>query len=227
MKAVVLFSGGMDSTVLLAKVLAEYGVREIMTISVNYGQRHDQELQSAAKILAYYKLPDSFLVELNIFAHGNLQFIPGSSQTDNSIEVPEGHYADASMRSTFVPNRNMMMLSVASACAIGHGASEVYYGAHKGDHTIYPDCRAPFVYAMNETLRVGNYEGKTCEIIAPFLQKSKADICTEGAALGVPFALTYSCYKGGEKQCGKCGTCMERREAFELARVADPTEYTA
>jgi 7-cyano-7-deazaguanine synthase len=141
----------------------------------------------------------------------------------SAAEVPDGHYEDDSMRQTVVPNRNMIMMSVAAAHAISCGADAVAYAAHAGDHAIYPDCREVFVRACAAALAVCHYTD--IRLLTPFLRMSKRDIVRRGVDASVPFGLTWSCYKGGERHCGKCGTCTERREAFLLAGVPDPTEY--
>jgi 7-cyano-7-deazaguanine synthase len=225
MKAVVLHSGGLDSTVALYQAEARWP-KKIAAISFNYGQRHHRELK-AAKIICLdaditYTITE-ISSELRYQSRPTIAPFGGSSQTDQSIPVPEGHYADESMRATYVPNRNMIMLSIAASFALANGADTVIYAAHAGDHAIYPDCRPEFVREMNSTLQIANY--KPVQILAPFITMSKAGIVKLGAELDVPFELTWSCYKGGEKHCGRCGTCVERREAFQLAGVADPTEY--
>jgi len=217
MKVVVLMSGGLDSS-----VLAAYAKRELFCdvhgLGVNYGQRHAVELQHAAMVAAAMDIP--FQVADLTSLRG---LLGGSSQTDASIPVPEGHYADESMKATVVPNRNMIMLSVAAGHAIALGARAVLYAAHSGDHPIYPDCRPQFVLALAEAMALCHYE--PIQLTAPFVNRSKANIARLGRDLSVPMDLTWSCYKGGEKHCGKCGTCVERREAFQLAGVPDPTTY--
>ena len=140
-----------------------------------------------------------------------------------SSSMPEGSYNEAGMKATVVPNRNMIMIAVAAARAISLGCDSVAYAAHGGDHAIYPDCRPDFVKALAEVLKICDYSPIRLE--APFLNFSKADIVLEGARLGVDFSKTWSCYKGGDIHCGKCGTCVERRQAFASAGVCDPTEY--
>lgn len=214
---VVLLSGGMDSSTLL------YYVKElaasVQAISFDYGQRHLRELRSAASIAEAADVP------LKVVDLRSLQSVMrGSSQTDATVPVPHGHYADESMRATVVPNRNMVMLSVAAAQAISTGASSVAYAAHEGDHAVYPDCRPEFIQAMWKALTLCHYDGGI-NLFTPFKGKSKQEIAIEGHRLGVPFALTYSCYEGNELHCGQCGTCVERKEAFALAIIDDPTEY--
>jgi 7-cyano-7-deazaguanine synthase len=146
-----------------------------------------------------------------------------SSQTDDDIAVPHGHYTDESMKVTVVPNRNMVLLSVAIAEAISTGCENVAIAAHIGDHTIYPDCRAMFLLAMRDAARECHFE--PIEILAPFIACTKAEIVHDGAELKVPFELTWSCYEGKAFHCGECGTCVERKEAFQIAGVTDPTVY--
>jgi 7-cyano-7-deazaguanine synthase len=138
-------------------------------------------------------------------------------------DIPEGHYAEESMKKTVVPFRNGIMLSIAAGFAESIGADAVTIAAHSGDHAIYPDCREPFMRAMGEAMEQGTYAG--IKLLRPFIDMDKAAIARRGAELGVDFAETWSCYKGGEIHCGVCGTCVERREAFLLAGLQDPTVY--
>ena len=158
-------------------------------------------------------------------AAGVTSFLAGSALTDESVTVPDGHYADESMKITVVPNRNAIMLSIACALAVTRDAGAVAFGAHTGDHFIYPDCRPAFVRAYQTMLNLVVEGLASIEILTPFLSMTKADIVRLGAALHVPFERTWSCYKGGALHCGTCGTCHERREAFALADVDDPTLY--
>lgn len=214
-KTVVLLSGGLDS-VTLAFCLRQD--RKILPISFNYGQRHSRELTSSQGFAQLLNVPWK-LVDLTDVT----QLMRGSSQTDASIEVPEGHYAHESMKLTVVPNRNMIMLAVAGAYAVSEGADSIAFAAHAGDHAIYPDCRPDFVNAMQVAFHLANYHPVLLE--APFLNKTKGDIVKLGTLLDVPYELTWSCYKGADKHCGKCGTCVERIEAFQQAGVKDPTNY--
>ncbi|MEU2874030.1 7-cyano-7-deazaguanine synthase QueC [Streptomyces olivoreticuli] len=218
--AVVIASGGLDSTA-VAYLLASRG-SQVSLLSFDYGQRHRKELASAARVAEQLGAAHE-IVDLT----GVGRLLGGSALTDSSIAVPDGHYSDQSMRITVVPNRNMVLLSVAVGAAVAAQADAVAFGAHAGDHTVYPDCRPDFFTQMSETIRVAN-EGLLVdgfELLAPFLDASKADIVRTAAGLDVPFGLTWSCYKGGAVHCGSCGTCSERREAFALAGIADPTEY--
>lgn len=212
---VMLFSGGLDSTVLLYNLHVNGGLK---ALSVNYDQRHKKELDFARQLCVDLNVPWDIIDLSNV---GHLIAKGSQSGTD---PVPLGHYADESMKTTIVPNRNMIMLSIAVGHAITIGAHNVYFAAHSGDHAIYPDCRPEFVYALNGAIHIGN-SWTPVDLWAPYIRMSKADIVKEGARLGVPFAKTWSCYLGGDIHCGRCGTCVERREAFVLAGVKDPTTY--
>lgn len=218
--AVVTVSGGLDS-VTLAHALADDGA-DLVALSFDYGQRHAKEIDFAARC-ADRLGADHHIVDL----HSVGVLLTGSALTDPAVEVPEGHYTDASMAATVVPNRNAIMLSVAVGVAVARGADAVATAVHAGDHAVYPDCRPAFIEAAEHEARVAN-EGFIKDgfrVLAPFLHVTKEEIVRRGAALGVPFAQTWSCYLGGERHCGRCGTCVERREAFEFAGVADPTDY--
>lgn len=218
--AVVIISGGLDSTV-LAYWLASHGTR-LALLSIDYGQRHRIELEYARATAVQLGMSHQ-VADLS----GLAALLGGSALTDSAVEVPDGHYTDASMRATVVPNRNAIMLDVAVAAAISCGADAVAYGAHAGDHAIYPDCRPEFFEGYRALAASAN-EGflpAGFEVIAPFLGLSKADIVSLGAEIGVPFAATWSCYRGLNLHCGMCGTCVERREAFTVADVDDPTVY--
>lgn len=220
--AVAALSGGMDS-VTMAHLLRERGV-DLVTMSIDYGQRHRRELAFAAAAAGRLGV---IHLRLDLRAIGGI--LGGSALTDAGVDVPDGHYTDESMRITVVPNRNAILLSLATAIAIGRGADAVAFAAHAGDHTIYPDCRPAFVESFTAMARTAN-EGlvaPTFQVVSPFIQMSKADIVAIGAELGVPWSETWSCYRGGDLHCGRCGTCVERREAFALAGVADPTVYEA
>lgn len=209
----------MDSTALLA-VLTGRGL-EVETVSVDYGQRHAKELDAASTIAAHYGVPHT-VIALSVLR----DVLTGSALTD-AIDVPDGHYAEDTMRVTVVPNRNAIMLMVAAGVASARGASAVYTAVHAGDHFIYPDCRPDFIDAASRTATLGTEGFGDVQIIAPFVNISKTDIAREGANANAPFHLSWSCYKGGENHCGACGTCYERREAFRDAGVPDPTTYDA
>jgi 7-cyano-7-deazaguanine synthase len=215
-------SGGLDS-VTLAHALVADGA-ELIALSFDYGQRHAREIECAVRCADRLGAAHH-IVDLR--SVGSL--LVGSALTDDAVDVPEGHYTDASMAATVVPNRNAIMLSVATGVAVANRAVAVATAVHAGDHAIYPDCRPEFIDAIEHEARVAN-EGfivPVFRVLAPFLHLRKDEIVQRGAALGVPFEDTWSCYVGGADQCGKCGTCVERREAFELAGVDDPTRYAA
>lgn len=215
MKVAVIWSGGMDSTTLVA--LMREREHEVLGIGFDYGQRHRKELWHARALASEWKIPYH---RIDISHLGSML---GSALTTPTQSVPLGHYADESMKATVVPNRNMIMLAIATGVAISHEADELAYAAHAGDHTIYPDCRPEFVGAMRRALFFCHFT--PIGLMAPFVNMTKAEIVAEGARLGVPYEKTYSCYIGGQLHCGRCGTCTERREAFTLAGVPDPTSY--
>jgi 7-cyano-7-deazaguanine synthase len=213
-------SGGLDS-VSLAHELAGEG-HDLICLSVDYGQRHVKEIgfaQACAERLG----AEHHVVDLRSVG----ALLAGSALTDRTVEVPEGHYTDTSMAATVVPNRNAVMGSIAVGVAVARGAAAVATAVHAGDHPVYPDCRPAFIEALEQEARIGNegFIDPGFRILAPFLDVDKTEIVRRGAAAGVLFEQTWSCYVGGEVHCGRCGTCVERREAFELAGIADPTTY--
>lgn len=216
-KVVVIYSGGMDSYTMLSELFTD-NMREIHALSFNYGQRHSKELSYAAVVCQALDITHKIVNMSDIGA----QLLSGSSQTDD-IDVPEGHYESETMKATVVPNRNMIMLSLAMGYAISIGARVVFYGAHSGDHAIYPDCRPEFVTAMNQVGMVCDYEPVT--IAAPYLGMDKGDIAKRGVELGLDYKNSWTCYNGREKACGKCGACQERLEAMKAAGIDDPLEY--
>ena len=216
---VVLLSGGLDSSTLLYYVVRTLGQKRTLGLAVAYGQRHSRELESAHAVAEEAGIA---LIRCNLGAALEPIFAGAPSSQVGALEVvPEGHYAAESMKSTIVPNRNGLLLNVAAALAVSQNRAFVAYAAHAGDHPIYPDCRPEFANAMGRALELGS----GIRLYAPFALKSKTDIVRLGDSLGVPFALTYSCYNGRAKHCGRCGTCVERREAFQEAGVYDPTPY--
>lgn len=221
MNIVLIHSGGLDSSVLLGKLVEEGN--KVKCLSVDYGQRHARELVAASAVMDHYKVKpfDRFRADLSALK----PILGGSSQTDDSVPVPHGHYAAENMKLTVVANRNMLMLAVAGAWAISSKADAVAYGAHAGDHAIYPDCREEFVEPLSRAL--ANADWHKVQIVRPFLHFTKAEIVNLGFGLEVPMGLTYSCYEGRPDHCGLCGTCQERRAAFRDAGVPDPTTYEA
>jgi 7-cyano-7-deazaguanine synthase len=220
-KAVVVLSGGMDSATALYQAIKD-GF-DVYTISFDYGQRHKKELSYAKQLSRTAGAIEHHIVDLTSITN----LISNSSLTNEEIEVPEGHYAAENMKLTVVPNRNMIMYAVALGYAVNIKAKTMYVGVHSGDHAIYPDCRPEFIELLDKIAKVANegFIDKDFQVKAPFVHITKTDIAKLGSQLGVPYELTWSCYKGGEKHCGKCGTDVERKEAFRLAQVPDPTEY--
>ncbi|NQZ90143.1 MAG: 7-cyano-7-deazaguanine synthase QueC [Colwellia sp.] len=214
-KVVVIYSGGMDSFTVLNRAL--HDGKEVYALTFDYGQRHVKEIEYASTVC---KSLDVNHKVIDISAIN--QLLAGSSLTDD-IDIPEGHYEAESMKSTVVPNRNMILLSLAVGYAVSVGASQVYYGAHSGDHAIYPDCRPEFVMKMNEVCKIANYE--SVEIFSPYLTVTKSDILTDGLKMGLKYDNTWTCYNGREKACGHCGACQERLEAFSDNNVTDPLNY--
>lgn len=217
-QTVVLCSGGVDSATLAYKVAVERKLDRL--ISFDYGQRHRREIEHAARIATALRARHDVV---DITALG--KFLTSSSLISGGDAIPDGHYAQDNMRSTVVPNRNAIMLSIAFGIAAGAKADAVGIAVHSGDHFIYPDCRPAFIDAFRAMQDRALEDMWDVELYSPFTKTDKAGIVAEGARLGVPFHLTWSCYKGGEMHCGRCGTCVERREAFHLSGVPDPTQY--
>ena len=218
MKTVLVYSGGMDSTVLLYHLISQGD--SVYTLSVDYGQRHSKELAQAETITKSLGVSHR-AVDLRSIT----QLFGDSSLTNTAIDIPHGHYEETNMKSTVVPNRNMILLSLATAWAASLKADSVSYAAHSGDHAVYPDCRETFAQALDQAIRLADWQ--EVYLNRPFVNYDKAGIVIRGAELNVPFQETWSCYEGGDLHCGKCGTCIERREAFHLARIEDPTPYQA
>ena len=225
---IAVISGGMDSAALLwglkqgdinvppHDLRAKLG--EVEAVSFYYGQRHRTELLYAANQCGEVGVKHTVIDISDAGRH-----LSGSALTDPSVPVPHGHYEEESMKQTVVPNRNAIMLNVAAGMALARGHQAIAAAVHAGDHAIYPDCRPAFIDALQETIRIGTDQpGFT--VLAPFVNISKTDIVRDYGA-GVDYSLTWSCYEGGEKHCGKCGTCVERIEAFTDSNTEDPTEY--
>ena len=223
MKALVLFSGGLDSTTCLALAVEQYGADEVLALSVAYGQKHTKEIEAAKAVAAYYGVKLQTLDLAAIFADSDCSLLKGSTQ-----EVPKESYAeqlthtDGKPVSTYVPFRNGLFLSSAASIALSNGCSVIYYGAHADDAAgnAYPDCSQDFNDAINRAIYLGS--GKQLHVEAPFVGKTKADVVAEGLRLHAPYQLTWSCYEGGEKPCGCCGTCRDRAAAFAANGIADP-----
>ncbi|WP_315536198.1 7-cyano-7-deazaguanine synthase QueC [Prevotella koreensis] len=212
--SIIIVSGGMDSVTLLC----EYKDRIAVGVSFDYGSNHN------AREIPFARQHCEILGIEHIVI--DLAFMPKyfkSSLLDGADAIPEGHYADDNMKSTVVPFRNGIMLSIAAGIAESRGLKYVMMANHSGNHTIYPDCRQEFVNAMSEATKAGTFPG--IEILAPYTGITKADIARRGKALGIDYSKTWSCYKGGEHHCGKCGTCVERKEAMRDASIVDTTIY--
>lgn len=223
MEALVLFSGGVDSTTCLGIAVDKYGSENVLALSVSYGQKHTKEIDSARAVAKHYGVELYELDLSEMFRFSDCSLLKGSSE-----EVPHESYAEqlketnGSPVSTYVPFRNGLFISSAAAIAISRGCSVIYYGAHSDDAAgnAYPDCSEAFNNAMAEAIWVGS--GNQVRIEAPFVSKTKADVVKMGLELGVPYELTWSCYEGGDKPCGKCGTCIDRAKAFAENGVSDP-----
>lgn len=224
MKALVLSSGGVDSTTALALAIEKYGKENVVALSVSYGQKHDKELRAAKAVAEYYGVEQLFLDLSLIFQYSNCSLLQQSDQ-----EIPEESYAQQIEKtggttpvSTYVPFRNGLFLSAAASVALSKECSVIYYGAHADDAAgaAYPDCSQAFHDAMNQAIYEGS--GKQLRIEAPFVGKTKADIVALGLKHHAPYQLTWSCYEGKEEPCGKCGTCIDRAKAFAANGVSDP-----
>jgi len=214
---VVIYSGGMDSFTVLHRALRE-GL-SVHALSFDYGQRHARELDTARQVCASLGLPHQ-VVDIRAI-HG---LIDNSALTNPGQAMPQGDYDADNLRATVVPNRNMILLSLAIAKAVNIGAERVDYGAHGGDHVLYPDCRPEFVEAMNHVAGIANFE--PVKLHAPYLKVSKADILREGLTMGLDYRHTWTCYEGRELACGVCGSCRERLNAFAANGVTDPLAYS-
>ena len=212
--SLIVLSGGMDSVTLL------YDYRDVVALAVtfDYGSNHNAREIACARIHCQRLGIEHIVIPLAFVA----KYFK-SSLLSGADAIPEGNYDDENMKSTVVPFRNGIMLAVACGIAESRDLRRVMLANHFGDHAIYPDCRRDFVDAMSEAMRCGTYCGVT--VFAPYTDITKADIARRGAQLGIDYAETYSCYKGGEHHCGRCGTCRERREALAEAGIADPTLY--
>jgi len=215
-KVVVLLSGGMDSVTALYDARQDHQIAG--AVSFHYGSKHnDREISFAAHHAAKLGVPHRVIP---------LAFIGDLFKSDllqSGGEIPKGHYEEQTMKKTVVPFRNGIMLAIAAGYAESVEARGLIIAAHAGDHAIYPDCREDFLKSMGSAIRLGTYA--QVELLRPFIAQTKAQIAARGAELGVDYSRTWSCYLGGDIHCGECGTCVERREAFLLAGVPDPTQY--
>lgn len=223
MKALVLCSGGVDSSTCLAMAVEQYGANEVLALAVSYGQKHSRELDAAASMAAYYGVTFRVLELASVFVGADCSLLSGSSR-----EIPHESYAqqlaatDGKPVSTYVPFRNGLFLASAASVALSNGCSEIWYGAHADDAAgnAYPDCSEAFNRAMSEAINLGS--GQQLYVKAPFIGMNKAQVVAEGLRLHVPYEKTWSCYEGTDKPCGKCGTCLDRIAAFRSNGVEDP-----
>lgn len=224
MKILVLSSGGVDSTTCLGLAVKEAGAENVLALSIYYGQKHDKEIRAAKAVAEYYGVARMELDLSTIFADSNCSLLKQSTE-----EIPQESYAQqiretggAHPVSTYVPFRNGLFLSSAASIALSHGCEKIMYGAHADDAAgaAYPDCSLDFVTAMNRAIVEGT--GGQLRLEAPFVSVNKAQVVKTGLELGVPYQLTWSCYEGGDKPCGRCGTCIDRKAAFEENGVTDP-----
>lgn len=223
MKALVLSSGGVDSSTCLALAVKKFGKENVVALSISYGQKHDKEIEASDRIAEYYGVEHIYLDLAPIFQYSNCSLL---KQSDS--EVPHETYAeqladkDGTPVDTYVPFRNGLFISSAASIALSKDCSVIYYGAHSDDAAgnAYPDCSAAFNNAMGDAVRIGSGEQLTIE--APFVYMTKAGVVKLGLELGVPYELTWSCYEGGDEPCGECATCIDRIKAFEENGTTDP-----
>ena len=226
MKALVLFSGGLDSSVCLGLAVKKYGADEVLALSIYYGQKHNKEMLASEKIAQHYGVKRMTLDLGEIFKDSNCTLLEGASE-----EIPHEDYAAQLEKTkgapvnTYVPYRNGLFLSSAASIALSHGCEVIYYGAHADDAAgnAYPDTSVAFNKAMSDAIYIGS--GNVLKLIAPFIDKPKAAVVAIGSAIDVPFELTWSCYEGHDKACGVCGTCRDLLQAFKVNGLIDPVEY--
>lgn len=223
MKAMVLSSGGIDSTTCLGMAVERYGKDNVLALSISYGQKHDKEMQASQAVAEYYGVEYLTLDLAKIFVDSDCSLLKHSGK-----EIPEEAYAEQLKKtggkpvSTYVPFRNGLFLSSAASMALSRGCGVIYYGAHADDAAgnAYPDCSSAFHQAISDAIFIGS--GEQLRVEAPFVGLTKGEVVKKGLALQVPYHLTWSCYEGGERPCGLCGTCIDRAEAFRINGVADP-----
>ncbi len=226
MKALVLFSGGVDSTTCLAMTIDKYGAENVTALSISYGQKHNREIAASDQLAAYYGVEHLYLDLADIF-----QYSDSSLLTHSREDIPHATYGEQLARtngspvSTYVPFRNGLFLASAASLALSKGCGEIWYGAHADDAAgnAYPDCSPAFYRAINESIYEGS--GRQLTVKAPFINSTKAQVVKTGLALKVPYELTWSCYEGHDRPCGVCGTCRDRIAAFAANGVEDPLEY--
>ncbi len=223
MRAMVLLSGGVDSATCLGIAVDKYGKENVVALSISYGQKHDKEIKASQDVAKYYGVEHIYLDLAKIFQYSDCSLLSHSDK-----EIPKEAYSeqikktDGTPVSTYVPFRNGLFLSSAASIALSKNCDVIYYGAHSDDAagSAYPDCSDEFNKAINEAIYLGS--GKQLKVVAPFINKTKAGVVKMGLDLKVPYEYTWSCYEGGDTPCGKCGTCIDRAEAFRLNGVKDP-----
>ena len=223
MKALVLFSGGLDSSTCLALAIEKYGKENVIALSISYGQKHSKEINAARAVAEYYGTELVSLDLAPIFEGSDCALLEGSDQA-----IPKGDYAnqlvssDGKPVSTYVPFRNGLFLSCAASVALSRGCGVIYYGVHSDDAagSAYPDCSSDFNDHMSKAISIGS--AQQLKVVAPFVGRTKAEVVAQGLRLGVPYELTWSCYEGNDKPCGCCGTCIDRAKAFAANGVKDP-----
>lgn len=223
MKALVLFSGGLDSSTCLALAIEKYGKENVLALSISYGQKHSKEINAARAVAEYYGTELVSLDLAPIFEGSDCALLEGSNQA-----IPKGDYAnqlvssDGKPVSTYVPFRNGLFLSCAASVALSRGCGVIYYGVHSDDAagSAYPDCSSDFNDHMSKAISIGS--AQQLKVVAPFVDCTKAEVVAQGLRLGVPYELTWSCYEGNDKPCGCCGTCIDRAKAFAANGVKDP-----
>ena len=223
MKALVLFSGGLDSSTCLALAIEKYGKENVLALSISYGQKHSKEINAARAVAEYYGTELISLDLAPIFEGSDCALLEGSNQA-----IPKGDYAnqlvssDGKPVSTYVPFRNGLFLSCAASVALSRGCGVIYYGVHSDDAagSAYPDCSSDFNNHMSKAISIGS--AQQLKVVAPFVDRTKAEVVAQGLRLGVPYELTWSCYEGNDKPCGCCGTCIDRAKAFAANGVKDP-----
>lgn len=223
MKALVLFSGGLDSSTCLALAIEKYGKENVLALSISYGQKHIKEINAAKAVAEYYGTELVSLDLAPIFEGSDCALLEGSDRA-----IPKGDYAnqlvssDGKPVSTYVPFRNGLFLSCAASVALSRGCGVIYYGVHSDDAAgnAYPDCSSDFNDHMSKAISIGS--AQQLKVVAPFVGCTKAEVVAQGLRLGVPYELTWSCYEGNEKPCGCCGTCIDRAKAFAANGVKDP-----
>lgn len=225
MKTLVLLSGGLDSSTCLAMAVNKNGADNVIALSLYYGQKHDKEIKSAKDIANFYHVKHIEFDVSKIFENSDCSLIKGNADVPAKSYKEQIDEANGNPVTTYVPFRNGLFLAIAASYAMSNGCNKIIYGAHKDDAAgnAYPDCSIDFHSAISRAVNVGS--GGAAEIYDPFITCNKSDIVRKGIAIGVPYELTWSCYNGGDKPCGKCGTCRDRIKAFEINGAKDPLKY--